>query len=353
MFGSSCAPRSRRNLIVLSAACLACSGSAAAAPARSATTPATPARIDPAALAALEQRAKDSESDAVVIYQDGVLVAEWYFGKPEGPIEAMSATKSIVNLAIGRLLDTGALHSLDQPVSELFPEWRQGKKRTITIRQLMNHTSGLQNEPRADLEIYPSPDFIQLALAAELSDPPGSRFAYNNKAINLLAAIVQRASGQRMDQYLRDQIFTPMGITDFAWSLDPAGSPQGMAGFQVRARDLAKLGQMMLDRGVWHGKRVLSAAWIAESTQPSQSMVPRCGLLWWLLRDSRVPEIPLLPAPIAGYYADGFLGQFLVVIPAARIVAVRQRRSPDDAAKIDDLRLSFGDFPELVRALTH
>src|SRR3954453_22493715 len=73
------------------------------------TTHAGHARVDPHALARLEQRAKQSGSDAVVIYQDGKLVAEWYFGKPQGPIEAMSATKSIVGLVIGRLVDTGKL----------------------------------------------------------------------------------------------------------------------------------------------------------------------------------------------------------------------------------------------------
>jgi CubicO group peptidase (beta-lactamase class C family) len=337
----SCAPGTRRTLAVLCTLCVACGGPAAAAP-----RPAARPRIDPAALASLERRARDSESDAVVIYQDGVLIAEWYFGKPQGPIEAMSATKSVVNLAIGRLIDTGKLRSLDQPVSELFPEWRQGKKRDITIRQLMNHTSGLQNVPNTGVEIYPSPDFVKLALAAEVSDEPGSRFAYNNKAVNLLAAIVQVAAGVALDRYLREEVFAPMAITDFAWSPDPAGTPQVMAGFQVRARDLAKLGQMMLDGGTWQGRRIVSAAWIAESTRPSQALQPKCGLLWWLVRDPQADG-----KPAVGYYADGFLGQYLVVIPAAGIVAVRQRRIPSDEAKIDDARLGFSEFPQLVRAL--
>src|SRR6185295_2307454 len=167
---------------------------------------------------------------------DGKVVAEWYVGTPQGPIEAMSATKSVVGLVIGRLVDTGKLASLDQPVCELYPEWRQGNKQKITIRHLLDHTSGLQNEPNTGIEIYPSPDFIKLALAAELSEEPGTVFRYNNKAVNLLAAIVKIASGKTLDQYARDELFAPMGITDVHWDTDPAGTPQVMAGLQIRAQ---------------------------------------------------------------------------------------------------------------------
>ena len=79
----------------------------------------------------------------------------------------MSATKSIVSLAIGRLIDSGKITSLDQPVSDFYPEWKQGRKKLITVRHLLNHTSGIQNPP-ITTEIYASPDFVQLALAAEL-----------------------------------------------------------------------------------------------------------------------------------------------------------------------------------------
>jgi CubicO group peptidase (beta-lactamase class C family) len=372
--------------------------------------------LDTAALARLKQRAEQSHSDAIVIYHDGKLVAEWYFDKPPGRIETMSATKSIVSLAVGRLLDTGKLKSLDQPIYELFPEWRQGRKQKITLRHLLNHTSGLQNERTTVVEIYPSPDFVKLALAAELSDPPGEKFAYNNKAVNLLAAVVKLASGQRLDEYVRDQIFTPLGITDFAWALDHSGNPQGMAGLSLRAQDLARIGLMLQSGGVWKGKRIVSQRWISESTsRAGQSLNPRCGLLWWLLQDFRgmaaddkvlaawrkggasedfirkitplkdrvfvdrkeffaaieqalggkgsletwydntwrkgLPDGVVLGAPVRGFYADGYLGQYLVVVPSSRLVAVRQMRAPDDDKVDTDQLDSFREFPEMVRAL--
>ena len=130
--------------------------------------------INAPALDRLKTRAEKSGSDAVVVIKDGKLVANWNFGTPAGPIEAMSATKSIVNLAVGRLIDQGKIKSLDQPVGDFFNEWRQGRKAKITIRHLLNHTSGLQNQAHTG-DIYASPDFVQLALAAELSDDPGAQ----------------------------------------------------------------------------------------------------------------------------------------------------------------------------------
>ena len=334
--------------------------------------------IDQTALERLHKRAAEADSDAVVIVKNGRLVADWDFGQPRGPIEAMSATKSIVSLAIGRLIDSGKIKSLDQPVSDFYPEWKQGRKKLITIRHLLNQTSGLQNEPITTVEIYPSPDFVQLALAAELSDDPGSKFSYNNKAVNLLAGIVQRASGARLDRYLGKEIFEPLGIKDFHWTLDRAGNPHGMSGLEIRALDLARIGQMMLDEGSWKGKPVLSKEWINKSVEPSQSLDPTYGLLWWLLRgptrfavddgvikhfkdrgmtaesaakmealkgksletevfwaslrpiirqdkilktkllalNRDLPHLkPIVDGPSHGYEAQGYLGQFLVVIP--------------------------------------
>jgi CubicO group peptidase (beta-lactamase class C family) len=378
---------------------------------------ATPADvgIDQAALERLKARAEKAASDAVVIVKDGKLIADWDFGKPRGPIEVMSVTKSIVNLPIGRLIDQGQIESLDRLVCDDYPEWRQGRKAKITIRHLLNHTSGIQTSP-FNGEIYNSPDYVQFALAAELSHDPGSHFEYNNKAVDLLAGIVKKASGKRMDEYMRDEIFGPMGITEFTWSIDRAGNPYVLSGAQMRAIDLARIGQMMLDGGTWKGRRIISEQWVRlTTTQPGQPYDPISTLLWWLIRDPRayavddmmisdLKEFGLTEAsvkklealkgierdgegtwasvrtilhgdpqargklleindrikktgrpmprpvmgPVEGFYAQGSLGQCLVVIPKLRIVAVRQIRSPrDQQAQVDE----FGEFIRMVRDL--
>jgi CubicO group peptidase (beta-lactamase class C family) len=322
----------------------------------------------------------------------------------------MSATKSVVSLAVGRLIDMGKIKSLDQPVYDFYPEWRQGRKRKITIRHLLSHTSGLQHDQEEI--IYESPDFVRLALAAELNNDPGATFSYNNKAVNLLAGIIERACGKRVDRFIGDEILAPLGIADFRWTLDRAGNPHGMAGLEIKAIDLAKVGQLVLDEGQWQGRRILSKEWIQLSTRPSQSLEPSCGLLWWLLPNvslavddetfaffkkhgmtprsverleelrgkplersafwsslrpivqqdevlrkklGKLDAVPLRSTPAKDgsprvIEARGYLGQLLTVLPVPRIVAVRQRQS-GPAVDPKDFDGYFSEFWSMLEAL--
>ena len=124
------------------------------------------AGLDPAALRKLVERAKATSSDALVVVKDGRLVLDEDFGTFVGPIETMSATKSVVSLAVGLLLDEGRLKSVDQRVSDFYPEWKQGPKGQVTLRQLLDHTSGLENLPKIS-DDYAATDAVQLALTAE------------------------------------------------------------------------------------------------------------------------------------------------------------------------------------------
>ena len=103
------------------------------------------ASLNPDALRSLLERAEATHSDSLVILSGGCLIGEWHFNKFSGPVQTRSATKSVVSLAIGLLQDSGKLKSLDQRISDFYPEWRQGRKRYITVRQLLNHTSGLED----------------------------------------------------------------------------------------------------------------------------------------------------------------------------------------------------------------
>ena len=119
--------------------------------------------VNQRALKRIVKRAEASESDALIIWKEGELVGEWFFDKPRGRIEAMSATKSVVVLAFGLLLSDGRLKSLDEPVCNFYPEWKQGLKSRITIRHLLTQMSGLQCERRTTA-IYQAPDFVQFGV---------------------------------------------------------------------------------------------------------------------------------------------------------------------------------------------
>jgi CubicO group peptidase (beta-lactamase class C family) len=370
--------------------------------------------VDDARLKQLVDSAKATRSDAFVVLKNGRIIAEWYSDSGT-PIQTMSATKSIVGLAIARLLHQKQLDSLDQPVWTLYPEWRQGRKRQITVRHLLNHTSGLQDVPSDAPEIEPAPDAIQLALAAELMADPGSNWFYSNKATNLLAGIVQRASGKPLDAYISESLLRPLCINDAPWQFrDRSGNPYGMAGLALRARDLARIGQLMLDDGKWNGQVVLPPALIRESVSASQPFEPRYGLLWWIApewsattvdtslvrtwtnagverdvvapmeslvgrrfvgaewrtaldsvfgaprgsgrgmerlaqatRQRGVPMRRVIVGPSRGYYANGSLGQWLLVLPEERLVIVRQIRRRIDHTQRD----TFDGLPSLAHDL--
>ena len=367
--------------------------------------------INQNALAVLLRKAEAAHSDAVVIFKDNKLVGESYFGKPKEKLEIMSCTKSVVNLAVGRLIDADKIKSLDQPVYEFYPEWKQGNKKLITVRHLLNHTSGLQNVPNATIEIYPAPNILKLALTAELSDAPGSRFSYNNKAVNLLAGVIEIASGRRMDLYIADEIFKPLGITDYKWGLDASGVPFAMAGLQINAVDFAQIGPIVLDKGVWNGNRIVSEQWIDESLKPGQPFYNLAGLLWWrvpssekiVIDDAKFKELEAAQAnpafiskltplknvvftssfnyfmalaqlfgtgleepvsselaskkielarretgEIVGYSAVGDLGEYLIVIPRQNLVAVRLVKPSKTYNPQTDW---FNDFGSLVQTL--
>ncbi len=297
--------------------------------------------IDPGALEALKKRAAELDTDVLVVLVDGKVVLQtWLVGRPRKLISA-SVTKSVVAMAIGRLVTLGKLR-VDQPVADFYPEWRQGRKKLITVRHLLTHTSGLQVRSDEE-EIGISPDLVQLALAAELVSDPGSRFEYNDKAMAILAGIVEKVAGKRLHVFLREEIFAPLGIVDTSWTLDPAGNPYAMGGLELWPIDLVKIGQLMLDGGRWQGREILSPDWVKEATTPSERN-PDYGYLWWLYRDEQ--------GTVVGYGGAGHQGQHVVVFPALRMVAVRMR----DIRRIvvtpeGHRRFRWAEFPQMVHAL--
>jgi len=359
----------------------------------------------------LIRKSESSHSSALIIYENNNLVCEHYASKARfnRPIEAMSATKSIVGLAVACLLDDGLLDHLDVPVFKYYPEWNQGNKKYITIRHLVNMTSGIQNVLSAPEEIYPAPDFVQLALAAELSDQPGTKFSYNNKSVNLLAGVIEKISGKRMDIYIGTRLFKPLDIVDFQWELDSKGNPHAMSGCLIKPADFVKIGILLLNKGRYNGRVVISEKHLSKVVEPC-GQYGEYGMLWWLKYDQSVSivddstiaaamaasSIPdstkrrilsmkgrystdadfekkafetlgddawrytqdFLPGTISirrrelkgiiSYKASGYLGNYIVVDPINNIVAIRMMHSRDYNSEQD----GFFNFENLVLGLT-
>lgn len=355
--------------------------------------------------------ADSSNSDAIIIKKEGQIIHQ-SVGSGE-PIYIASAGKSLVSLGIMKLLSDGKLDSLNQPVYTIYPEWKQGNKKDITIKMLLNHTSGLQNYQNASIELEPAPDYkveniIKLALAAELDYLPGEKAVYNNKAVALLGGVIEEVSGKRMDRYFEKEFFETMNIKDFRWIHDKAGNPTAHGAFVLKPNDFIKFGELVLNDGIYNEERLIDEKWIEKSFAQSQPFTPVWGLLWWRLpefekrvidseiiqswRESGVEEpfiekitslegrvfdtkfafyeamqqilgkdwnhnlnqaLPdgvessrrIYSDNIIAYYADGFRGNYLVIVPEKDIVAIRM-------ADHEGFDYNNDFFPEFVRMVT-
>lgn len=364
--------------------------------------------VDGAALDALVKEAEATRSDSLIVVRSGKVIVERYFGHRRAPLETMSITKSLSSLAVGLLLAEGKIASVDAPLSTWFPEWREGKKARVTLRHVMTQTSGVQRKPGIRA-LNAQGDRLAYARRLAVEDEPGASFFYSNEATQLLAGVVEIAARMPLDTYLQRRLLDPMGIRDLVWSHDRAGKPQAYFGAALHARDLARIGLLMLHEGQHEGKQLLPAEFVRQATSPGIAASPQYGLLWWIRRDSpwhvtqqaqldqlkeqgfaaierlrplvgqrfagpeawwseagarldaadredlaRIARHGVLPFGTEpgrqiGYYSDGSRGQKLGITPALGLVAVRQHHS--EAGDEDGQKTGFASFHSLVEAL--
>jgi CubicO group peptidase (beta-lactamase class C family) len=200
-------------------------------------------------------------------------------------------------------------------------------KARITLRHLLMMSSGLQwdenlpytDENNSEIAMLRSGDRWRFALQPRLLVAPGSEWNYSGGCTELLGAVLRKASGKPIEEFAREALFSPLGISDFGWARYPDNIPVAASGLQFRPRDLGKIGQLVLQRGQWDGKPVVSQQWIDEATAPQIGPGDRIyfyGYQWWLgrsLLDRR--EIPWI-------MAMGLGGQRMFVVPTLDLVCV-------------------------------
>jgi len=314
---------------------------------------ATPADVglDDSKLHEAVERIKDKayqNVDSLLIVKDGNLVFEAYFDDyewdydspqfrgqlvkygPETRHNLASVTKSVTSILIGIALDQGKIQSVDDPVFDYFPHYAHlsdARKATITLKHLLTMSSGLQwnegelpySNPNNDLvRLFYETDPIEYILSRPLVTEPGTQFYYGGDNANLLGEAIRSATGQRMDAFAEEVLFGPLGITDYAWDFINPDMIHASGNLQLRPRDMAKIGQLCLNGGVWEGQRIVSEAWIAESTQKhvTHSATSGYGYQWWL-ETYRVGAISA-----DTFAALGWGGQRIIVLPAWEMVVV-------------------------------
>jgi len=239
------------------------------------------AGLDGAALDALVDGAERAGSDSLLLIKDGKIVIEREVMPQAGPIELRSITKGIAALAVLALIADGAIASLDEPLSTYFSEFAVGDKSRITLRHVMSHTSGLRHAKTNADALNAQPDRTAYARGLSVVDPPGSVFSYSNEATQLLSGVIAQAAHESPDSYVKRRIFDALAIADFSWKRDRAGNVQTYYGLSLRARDLAKIGLLLLGDGGYQGVRVLPQKLVRELFEPG-ARYGGYGLCFWL-----------------------------------------------------------------------
>ncbi|MCP4723733.1 MAG: serine hydrolase [bacterium] len=246
-----------------------------------------------------------------------------------------SATKSITSALMGVAIDEGFINNVDEKLFSYFPEYSNlntGNKDDITIEHLLTMTSGIpwfDNVPHYDsrsdeYHIYLDEDPLGFVLGKNLFASPGTAFAYNSGSTLLCGEIVSRASEMDLATFAENYLFTPLGITNYHWENCRGNSDISFAGggLYMTPRDMAKIGQLYLQDGVWNGDQIVSAGWVNASTTPTvvleddpdEELFEGYGYQWWLGSFSA--------ANVDVYVAAGWGGQYIIVLPVQNTVVV-------------------------------
>ena len=263
-------------------------------------------------LAFIEAADKDVESlNSFMLLRHGKVVAEgwWSPYHPQAPHSLYSLSKSFTSTAVGLAISEGKL-SVDDPVLKFFPEEAPSEPsnnlKSMRVSDLLRMATGQQTEPPRTPEVA----WVKTFLGHPVPFKPGTHFLYNTSATYMQSAIVQKVTGTTVLDYLRPRLFEPLGIENPTWEVSPQGISTGGYGLSIRTEDIAKFGQLYLQKGVWQGKQLVPKEWIDEATarqvsngsNPSSDWDQGYGYQFWRCRHG-------------AYRGDGAFGQYCIVLP--------------------------------------
>ena len=294
------------------------------------------------------QDAKDKNLNiqSVMVLQHGKVIYEKWLngGEPQKPHILNSVSKTFTSAAVGLAIDEGLL-SLDDKLISFFPNdlplTPSENLKKVTIRHLLTMNCGHDSEPsrRKDGDTW-----VKTFLNWPVEHEPGTWYCYNSMGTYMLSAIVQKVTGQKIVDYLQPRLFDPLGIEPPRWEESPQGINCGGWGLYLKTEDLAKMGQLLLQKGKWKGKQVLPENYVMEATRAQVPCQP-AGT-----RADKVVESGLTPENsdwVQGYgyqvwrcrhnafRADGAGGQYIIVIPEKDAVVVNTAELRDMQAELN------------------
>lgn len=243
-----------------------------------------------------------------------------------------SCTKSITSLLIGIAIDEGLITNTDIKVMELFDSYRPTEKDalkdSITLQDLLTMRGGFNwdesripySDPNNNCYILETSDnWLDYILQVPMDTIPGTKFEYNSGITVLLGEIIRIKTGERVDKWAEEKLFKPLDITDYYWKISPNGEVDTEGGLYLSIYDFAKIGQLVLNKGSWQGKRIISEKWLQESTSQhvKPDMLDWYGYQWWLWNPKKDDYQLIL--------AIGYGGQYLFIDPENNLLTVMNR----------------------------
>ena len=283
----------------------------------------------------------------VVIGSRGRLALERYYtgpdeswGRPLGRVafgpetlhDLRSVTKSVVGLLYGMALAEGKVPAPGAVLVDQFPEYpdlaADPARRRLTVAHALSMTLGLEwNESvpytsaaNSEIAMEIAPDRHRFALDRPIAETPGLRWSYNGGATALLGRLIARGVAAALPDYAGAALFAPLGITTFDWIRGRDGTPSAASGLRLAPRDLARIGQLIVQRGRWDGRQVVPASWIEASLQPAVAVDEdtRYGWHWYLGAAAVTAGSGRRVEPWVGAFGNG--GQRLYVVPGLELV---------------------------------
>jgi CubicO group peptidase (beta-lactamase class C family) len=273
---------------------------------------------------------------ALVLIKDGSIVYEGYFhgARRDDRYTIYSVSKTFTSALIGIAIDKGLIKSVNQAVLPFFPEYKNlindPLKENIQIHHLLSLSSGFdwdestysyEDRRNIHVQMEMTNDWIKFILQRPMKNKPGDRWVYNTGNVQLLSAIIKKSTGLYLHQFAEKYLFGPLKINDYYWNTDPSGytcAGGSDGGLRLKARDVVKLGCLYTNKGMWNGKRILSDAWIHQSTQGyiTTGGDRQYGYLWLVGIDT------IYGQPYQFFYHPGSGGHLLMVYPDLHLVIV-------------------------------
>lgn len=281
---------------------------------------------------------------SLMILRHGKVIYEAWFGDNAAnkPHILNSVSKTFTATAIGFAVQEKLL-TVNDALIDYFPDYLPAEVsanlKAVKIKDLLTMSVGHDKAPADEVRAQTKPgDWERMFLATPVVHTPGTKFVYNSLATYMLSAIIQKVTGQTVEKYLYPRLFRPLGIVGTQWDMSPTGVNTGGWGLFIKTEDMAKMGQFMLQKGMWNGKQLLSEAWFDEATAVHIQQPPVWTKEGTKIKDSDWIQgygYQIWRCRHNAYRADGANGQFIIVLPDKDAVIVTTAHINDMQAEIN------------------